>query len=309
MAQLSLFEGSHLPYTAAREALSRGRIEEAHAQLARASGATPEAADATRLEQIAARLPAGSQTSVDSVHEAFLAALAAVEPRGLLSNAEWFSLYARRVAAALDAEPGPPFRGWLGAHFALVGGEAEEARSSARRIIESLPPGPAWTEAARIAFELGDAVTAREWIHAACLDSAIEFSPEPPALEHCGVPALDSPRSLPRLPASVENLFDVALALEDLPGPRMGWVVGEVDRVLGPAKASEQEPTEGGADEGDAARAFLAALRAARRSRERDGARRPDRCSDRELRARRRMQRLAPALLERYLRGLREALL
>jgi hypothetical protein len=58
----------------------------------------------------------------------------------------------------------------------------------------------------------------------------------------------------------------------------------------------------------DTARAFLEALRAARCSRERDGARGPERCSDRELRARRRMQRLAPALLTRYMRGLAGAL-
>jgi hypothetical protein len=59
----------------------------------------------------------------------------------------------------------------------------------------------------------------------------------------------------------------------------------------------------------DAAHAFLAALRAARRSRERDRARGPERCSDRELRARRRMQRLAPALLARYVAGLGASLL
>jgi hypothetical protein len=63
-----------------------------------------------------------------------------------------------------------------------------------------------------------------------------------------------------------------------------------------------------GAPDGDAARAFLAALRAARRSRERDRVRDAEHCSDRELRARRRMQSLAPALLTRYLRGLAASL-
>lgn len=315
MAQLALFEGSHLPRTAAREALSRGDLDGAHAQLERLADATEEAVDAVRLERISSILRAASADPLGTAHEAFVSALARVEPRGFLSDAEWFGLYARRVASALDAEPGSRFRGWLGAHFAFAAGQVDGARRAATRIVASQPPGPAWVEAARLAFELGEASNAGEWIHAACLESPIELAAAPPVLERCGVPALDAAPPLPPLPAPVEDLFDAARTLEVLPGPRTRWVavLGEIDRVLGPGDPGEEGPAEGTAHDGDphkedAARAFLAALRAARRSRERDRPRGPERCSDRELRARRRMQRLAPALLARYLRGLSGAL-
>ncbi len=315
MAQLALFEGSHLPRNAAREALARGDLVEAHAQLERLAGATEEAVDAARLERITSTLRAADENPVGTVHAAFAAALARVEPRGFLSDAEWFGLYARRVASALDAEPGNRFRGWLGAHFAFAAGDMHGARRAATLIVESQPPGPAWIEAARLAFELGEASQAGEWIHPAFLESPIELAAAPPGLERCGVPALDASPSLPPLPAPVEDLFDAARALQELPGPSTRWVavLGEIDRVLAPQNRGEGGPAEGtvhdgGPHEADAARAFLAALHAARRSRERDRPRGPERCSDRELRARRRMQRLAPALLARYLQGLSGAL-
>ncbi len=314
MAQLALFEGSHLPRTAAREALSQGDLDEAHAQLERLAGATEEAVDAARLERIISTLGAAREDPVGTVHDAFASALAKVEPRGFLTDREWFALYAQHVASALDEEPGSRFRGWLGAHFAFAAGDLDGARRAATRIVESQPPGPAWIEAARLAFELGEASNAGEWIHAACLESPIELAAAPPALERCGVPALDAAPSLQSLPAPVEDLFDAARALQDLPGPSTRWVavLGEIDRVLAPRNPGEGGQAEGTVDgdphEGDAARAFLAALRAARRSRERDRPRAPERCSDRELRARRRMQRLAPALLARYLQGLSGAL-
>jgi hypothetical protein len=306
MAQLALFEGSHLPRTAAREALSRGDFDGACAELERLEDATEEAADAGRLERIASTLRAASKDFARTVHEAFASALAGGGPRGFLSDAEWFRIYAQCMAGALDAEPGRRFRGWLGAHFAFVAGDADRARRAAGRIAESLPPGQAWVEAARLAFELGEPAAGREWIHAACLDSPLEIAAEPPALERCGVPALDAAPSLPPLPPPVEDVFDAARALEGLPGPWTRWVavVGELDRMLAPPEPTDRERAGGAAPDGHAARAFLAALRAARRSRERDGGRAPERCSDRELRARRRMQRLAPALLARYLRGL-----
>jgi hypothetical protein len=306
MTQLALFEGSHLPRTAAREALSRGNLDGAYSQLARVADATEEAADAARLERIVSTLRAASGDPVAAVHGAFVSALGEVEARGFLSDAEWFHLYAQRIAGALEAEPGRRWRAWLGAHFAFVCDEADAARRAARRIVECLPPGPAWIEAARLAFELGEASQAREWIHAACLGSPTELSPERPALERCGVPALDAGHPLPPLPAPVEDLFDAARALEDVPAPWTRWVavVGEIDNVLAPREAAPGE----GAPDGDAARAFLAALRAARRSRERDRVRAAEHCSDRELRARRRMQSLAPALLTRYLRGLAASL-
>lgn len=311
MSQLALFEGSHVPRTAARAALARGELGEASALLARLSGATAEAADAARLERIRSALRATSEDPDRTVHAAFASALSAGEPDGFFSDGEWFRLYARHMAGALDAEPVRRFRGWLGAHFAFVAGEAEVARRAPRRIVEVAGPGPDWIEAARLAFELGEGTRAREWIHSACLDSPLELAVEPPALERCGVPALDAAPSLPPLPAAIEDLFQTARTLDDLPGPRIRWVavVGEIDRVLAPAAPSDGEPDEGAARDVDPVRAFLTALRAARRSRERDGARAPDRCSDRELRARRRMQRLAPSLLGRYLRGLGGSLL
>ena len=316
MAQLALFEGSHLPRTAAREALSQGDLGEARAQLERVPGATEEATDAARLERIISRLGAARENPVGTVHDAFASTLAGAEARGFLTDREWFALYARQLARALDAEPGSCFRGWLGAHFALAAGDVDGARRAATRLVESQPPGTAWIEAARLAFELGEASNARDWIHAACLDSVVELAAAAPILERCGVRALDASPSLPPLPDPVEDLFEAALALDDLPGPRTRWVavLGEIDRVLAPRDQDEGGQAEGTVldgdpRQGDAARAFLAALRAARRSRERDRPRGPERCSDRELRARRRMQRLAPALLARYLQGLRGVLL
>lgn len=299
MAQLALFEGSHLPRTAVREALSRGELHEARVQLERRLSSKEEAADAVRLERIASALRTAGESAPETVHAAFADVLVEVEPRGFLSHREWFDLYARHVASELGADPGHRLRGWLGAHFAFAAGRTDQARCDAGRIIESLPPGPGWIEAARIAFALGEDATAREWIHGACLDSPIELGPDPPALEPCGVPALDAAPRLPPLPLPVVDLFDATRDLEDLPGLWTRWVavVGEIDRVLAPR--SQQDTPDA-----DAPRAFLAALRAARRSRERDRARKPEHCSDRELRARRRMSRLAPALLTRYLQGL-----
>ena len=310
MEQLALFEGPHLPRTAARVALSRGDLDEARAQLAKLA-ATEEAADAARLERIESTLRTAGEHPVETVHDAFVSALAQAEPRGFLSAAEWFRVYAQRMAGALDAEPERRSRGWLGAHFAFAAGQPDVARRGARRIVESLPPGPAWIEAARLAFELDAVAHAREWIHTACLDSAVELVAEPPALEPCGVPALDAAPLLPSLPDPVEDLFDAARALEGLPGPWTRWVavVGEIDRVLAPPDLAGGGRDEETAQDSDVARAFLAALRAARRSRERDRARSPKRCSDRELRARRRMQRLAPGLLARYVAGLGASLL
>ena len=309
-SQLPLFEGSHIPHTAAREALSRGELGEARAYLARLSHAPAEAADAARLERIDSALREARERPIATVHAAFASALGTEEPRGFLSDDEWFRAYAQHLARAFDAEPVGCFRGWLGAHFSFAAGDAGAAWQASLRIVELAPPGTAWIEAARLAFELGEGESAQAWIHGACLGSLVDLSVEPPAFERCGVPRLDAAAALPRLPPPIEDLFDAARALEDLPGPRSQWVavVGEIDRVLAPRSPSDAEPPESPSG-GDAAREFLAALRAARRSRERDGPRGGSRCSDRELRSRRRMQRLAPALFERYLRALGASLL
>jgi len=338
--QLALFQGAHVPRKAARDALWRGDLDAARAQLARVAHAAEEAADAVRLERVAAGLRrAASDDPAAAVHDAFAAALAEPGPAGFLTEADWLGLYARRLAEVLAPQPARCFRGWPGAHFAFAGGLRDAAREAARRIVESEPPGPAWIEAARLAFEGGDAAVAQAWIHTACLESPDELAPEAPGLEPCGVPALDAAPEPPRLPAPVEDLFDLARNLDDLPGPRTRWVavLGEIDRVLAPkdtAAGAPEAATEaeaapgpdgvtparaapdrsgaaGAAEAGDEdpPRAFLAALRAARRSRERDHTRGPEHCSDRELRARRRMQRIAPVLLERYVQGLRGVLL
>ena len=306
MPQLALFEGSHVPRTAAREALARGELGEARAHLASIGGASEESADAARLDRIAAAVCGASGHSVEAVHAGFASALAAREPRGFLSAGEWFRLYALRVAAALAAEPARALRGWLGAHFAWAAGDGCAAQRAAQRVVETAVAGQAWVEAARLAFASGEPGTAAGWLHAACLASPAELVSEAPALAACGVDALDASVAVPRLPIAIEDLFDEARGMGDLPAPRARWVavLGEIDRVLAPLDRPGAEPRDPGRSDGDGAREFLTALRAARRSRERDGVRSPDRCSDRELRARKRMQRIAPALLERYLRGL-----
>ncbi|MBW1884152.1 MAG: hypothetical protein JRJ58_11520 [Deltaproteobacteria bacterium] len=308
MSQLNLFEGSHIPSTAAREALRRGELDEARAQLGLLGDDGPEAVDAVRIERVLSGLSAGHENSIASVHSAFASAFSESEARGLLSDGEWFVVYARLVAQGLGVDPGRRFRGWLGADFAFAVGEPEAALRAASQIVEKLPPGPAWIAASRIEFALGRAESARKWIQSVCLDTSTELDPEPPALESSGVPSLDAAPPLPPLPSTIQDLFEAMDEIEGLPGARAPWVavVGEIDRIFGPIDADPEAST---ARELDPAREFLVALRAARHSRERDGSRRADRCSDRELRARKRMQRLAPALLERYMRGLRGSLL
>lgn len=308
MTQLALFEGPHVPRTAAREAVSRGDFAAAQEQLAGLADAKPEAADAIRLGRLDSALQRTGRDPAATVHAAFEAALSSTGRPGFLSSAEWFRSYARQMATALTAEPNRRYRGWLGAHFAFAAGELDEARRIACRITETQPPGPAWVEAARIEFELGDPANARSWIQAACLGSAMDLDLTAPTIENCGVSVLDEPPTLPSLPAAVEDLFDVVRESDDLPAASTRWVavVGEIDRVLAPLNAGEATTHPG--PDGDPVLAFLAALRAARRSRERDHPRGPEHCSDRELRARRQMQRLAPSLLDRYVHGTSESL-
>ena len=68
MSQLSLFEGPHIPCTAAREALRRGELGEARAQLGLLGDDGPEAVDAVRIERVLSGLSAGHENSVASVH-------------------------------------------------------------------------------------------------------------------------------------------------------------------------------------------------------------------------------------------------
>lgn len=333
MAQLALFQGAHLPRVAAREALVRGDLAEAHRQLGRVSGGTDEAVETARLGRIIEGLGDPADRSVGTVHEAFAQALSEVPRGGFLTDGEWFAVYARHLATALMAHEDAPdrrFRGWLGAHFSYAVGEGEWTRRALRRILEGVGPGPSWIAAARIGFALGEA-EAGQWIRSACLDCPVECVETPPELEPCGVPTLDAARPIPALPAPIEDLFETARALEDLPGPWTRWVavVGEIDGVLrspasAPApdtdtdaeadrpasEASQASPTADPSEPSggeDVVRDFLAALRAAQRSRARDRSRDAGRCSDRELRARRRMQRIAPELLARYVSGLARA--
>ena len=308
MSQLTLFEGTHIPCTAAREALRRGDLDEARKQLGSLADDGPEALDAGRIERVISGLVGSHEDLVVAAHDAFAVALSDRAGRGLLSDAEWFAVYARLVAQRLGSDPGRRFRGWLGADFASAGDEKDAASHAASQIIETLPPGPAWLAASRIEFALGPAETARRWIQSACLHTSIVVGPDPPVLESVGVHSLDEAPPLPPLPGPIQNLFESVDELDGLPGARAPWVavVGEIDRIFVPLDAGSESTSS--APESDPAREFLEALRAARLSRERDGARRADRCSDRELRARKRMQRLAPALLERYMQSLEGSL-
>jgi len=308
MSQLALFEGSHIPRTAAREALSRGDFSEASRNL-RLAAAPADDADANRLRRIDSALQA-TDRDPSSVHAAFASALESPEPCGFLMADEWFRLYAQRISAALDAEPERCFRGWLGAHFKFATNPTDEVRSLAVRLVATQPPGRTWIEAARFEFRFGDEARAQSWIHAACLGSATDLTHAAPVLELSGVPALDASPSLPALPAAVEDLFDLVRVLDGLPDRSTRWVavVGEIDRLLAPFGGVETETSDPAAPGGDLVHVFLAALRAARRSRERDTNRGPERCSDRELRARKRMRSVSPVLLDRYLHTVRESL-
>ena len=311
MSQLSLFEGSHLPRTAAREALAHGDLGGALRRLEASAEGTEEAADAGRLARIEKALQAGGDEPVGLLHDAFVSGLAEGGPGGFLSDSEWFAVYARHVARALDADPGRLFRGWCAAHYSFASGERDAAHRAADRIVECVPVGPAWLEAARLAFELGDGLEGGRRVHAACLEGSVQIVTAAPQLEPCNVPMLDAAPELPTLPVTIEELFDTVRSLEGIPEPGTRWVavVGEIDRLLGPLDATREASTETPATDDDKPRAFLIALRAARRSRERDRNRGSEHCSDRELRARRHMQRLAPVLLERYLHELRGSLL
>jgi hypothetical protein len=190
-------------------------------------------------------------------------------------------------------------------------------------------PGPVWLVSARIACAAGRRAEGKEWLRRACLEAPIELRPEAAPLQRCGLPPLEAAPDPPGLPKPIQALWGAAESLE-LEPPIAPWaaVIGEIDGLLAPAPANldpaadaessggwpsaAARSTAGAASDTDAPEppaksapdAFLAALRAARHARLRDGARRPDLCSDRELRARRRMQRIAPRLLTRYLHRL-----
>jgi hypothetical protein len=306
--QLDLFTGGHIPLTAARQAIARGDLLGAAGQLSR-SPRTEEAEDGRRLEGVARALHdpivAADPAAVHARFEAALAPAHDTKREGLGAR-EWQSLYAAALARALGSTS-RTFRGWLGLHFAWVGGDARAAVDPASALVSTMPPGPAWLEAARIAFVSKQRDAGREWLAQACLASDAELAPTPPELAPCGVAVLDRLPALPELPARVLELF-VAVRGLDLAPPLTRWVavLGEMEGELGPRLGSEGGPLDDPDERGDTEHVdgpteFVAALRAARRSRARDRSRGSDQCSDRELRARRRMQRIAPTLLPRYL--------
>jgi hypothetical protein len=253
MEQLALFEGSHLPRTAAREALSRGNIGEARAQLERMGGAREEAADAARLERILSALVAASETNARDVHDAFASALAGAEPRGFLSDGEWFALYAQRVASALDAEPGKCFRGWLGAHFAFAARDWRARPHGSSRASSGIMQA----EAARRAFELGE-VEGGEWPTPPAREPC-RFRRSAPALERQAL-ALDAPLAPPFPPRSRIS----TQRARDLPGPgRAGSCPGRLTASPPPepGRGGQRRMADGGDSHEDEACAF-AALRA-----------------------------------------------
>jgi hypothetical protein len=313
MQQLKLFEGEHVPLTMARQALARGDVEGAGHALRRGAG-DAEALDAARLEALGVDLHGSTAPSPNAVHASVVRVLGAFTGEGCLGRKEWFELYARLLHRAFTGLPGRRFRGWLGAHFAWAVGDAESALDLARALVATEAAGPEWLEAARIAFAAGRLGEGKEWLRRACLGAPVELRLEAPPLEPCGLFALDGAPQLPDFPEAIQNLWSVAAAL-DLHGALTPWiaVLGEIDRVFAPAERSDAQESSA-VDDNDldvewGPHAFLSALRAARRARARDGARRPDLCSDRELRARRRMQRISPPLLARYLHGLTTSLM
>jgi hypothetical protein len=266
---------------------------------------TRRRATAERLAAIEARLAGASP---ERVHEAFESALeGATEPRTAIPRRVWLRLYAHHVAAALAPEPARRFRGWCGLHYALAAGE----RPDAERLLTGCEEPWAWLEAARAAWAADEAERAARWLVVACLRAEDGIPPDPPRIEPSRVAALNPPAdTVPRLPDAVADLWTEAERLE-LPGPASPWVPAllVIDGLLPPSLLGWAADLAGSgfdpdgptpADEGPA-RQFLRALLQARAARSAAQPAGPGGYGEAELAARRRMKRLAPALLARYL--------
>jgi hypothetical protein len=309
--QLELFEGEHLPLLRARAALERGDLQGAHASLAEAALRVSSPAVASRLGLLDRLLPGAAGTSGPSperVHAVFEQALPGVVPS--IQGSDWFRLYAAHMAAALEAEPERRFRGWCQLHYELAAGRIARALASAERLASAADRGALvgwpWLEAARAAFAAGQGQAARRWLLVACLGPGEPIGPAAPALQPAGRTELDpKDQALPPLPDAILDLWTEAFVL-GLEEPRCAWVpsLGVLSGTFTLADLSCSEVARAaGSDldhppvDGDAARAFLRALVAAREARVRE----PGRCGTAELAARVAMKRASPVLLERYM--------
>ncbi|MGH7266953.1 MAG: hypothetical protein ACREMB_19195 [Candidatus Rokuibacteriota bacterium] len=303
--QLELFVGAHVPLTRCLAALEDGDLNAAQQALAGATPSPGAAVDRGRLAAIEASAPrigdAGSIPAAE-VHQVFEAALTADDlpsTAGAIPVESWFRLYARYIAAALDAGTVTRFRGWYAVDFLLGAADFDAALRSAGHLIRTSPEGPGWLEAARAVGVAGDRQRAKSWLTQACLDCHDPLDPAPPRIDPSGIAALDPPRdALPRFPTNVEDLWTEVEEL-GLPGPASCWVpsVGIIDGVLDPSLFDQDAHPPGRCE---APRAFFRALLAALDARSR--APLPlIQPGDAEKVHRDVMKRLAPGLLARYL--------
>jgi hypothetical protein len=306
--QLDLFQGPHVPLIRCLAALEEGDVCGAREALGVLEG-DAAAADRTRLGLIEARLP--TTRSADEVHATFEAALAAGDSPGEIPSETWFKLYARHLADALHTGPAIRFRGWCALHFELAAGRTEAALRGGQRLVSVCDTGWASLEAARAAFAAGEAESAARLVVIACLREGGALDPDPPRIAPGPGPALTPPPgTLPRLPRSIEDLWDGVERLQ-LPGPASAWVpaVGIIDGIFSPSllgwsvdlHGSGFDPIGPGHISEPPAREFIRALLAARHARAVQASAGPTTCGDAELAARRRMRAIAPALLARYL--------
>ncbi len=316
--QLSLFDEPHRSRERCARALHQGDLGSARAALEDIAPPNPLALERDRLTALHERLPRLDEASaVDpaELHAAFETVLARCDPQaGGVSADDWFQLYGRYIAAALERFAEREFRGWYAVDFWLGLGRAPEALRAAYRLVTAVPAGQAWVEAARAAYTAGEGDPGTRWLLVSCVATSSGLDPRPPRLEEAAAPVLNRPPlGLPEFPRRILALWEEVDALE-LPGSASAWVpaLGIIDGVFSPSILGWTADLAGaGFDpEGDSppgeppARAFLRALLAARQARASAAAAGVIGYPADEIDARRHMRRLAPGLLERYLRRL-----
>jgi hypothetical protein len=299
-------------------ALHEADLASARAALADVEPAGPLALDRDRLTALHARLPSLEDSrAADPValHAAFEAVLTGCEfPEGGVSPEDWFQLYGRYIATAMERVPDREFRGWFAVHFWLGLGSPPDALRAARHLVIALPAGRAWVEAARAAHAAGEGEPGTRWLLVSCVASPSGLDPRPPRLVDAETTALNRPPlRLPELPERIRALWEEVEGLE-LPGPASAWVpaLGIINGAFSPSllgwKAdlraagfdSDGDPSPAEPPPHAFLRALIAALRARSVAAGHGGAAYPAG----ELDARRVMRRLAPELLERYLKRL-----
>jgi hypothetical protein len=306
--QLELFQGPHILLIRCLAALEEGDLRGAGEALG-GLDSRAAAADRACLASIEERLP--TIRSAEEVHAVFEAALACPAAPGEIAADTWFGLYARQVAAALDAGGAIRFRGWGALHFELAAGRVEAALRSGQRLVSICEEGWAALEAARVAFAAGEAERAVRLVVIGCLREGGAPDPGPPRITPARTVVLDPPpAALPRLPRPIEDLWDDVEG-HQLPGPVSAWIPAAaiIDGIVSSSllgwsvdlQGSGFDPT-GPEPAGESpAHGFLRALLAAHHARSTVARAGVAACGDAELAARRRMRALAPTLLARYL--------